>query len=82
MNVSELKLKMFREVDSLEKSKLKELYGVVLNFVNSKKDVDEWIGLTGDEIRQIEDAIKEIDSGKGIPHGDLMIKYKAKYNHA
>ncbi len=81
MNVSELKLKMFREVDSLEKAKLKELYGVMLNFVNSKKEVDEWIGLTEDEIKQIEDAINEIDSGKGIPHGHVMTKYKAKYNH-
>lgn len=82
MNVSELKLKIFREVDSLEISKLKELYGVMLNFVNSKKEVDEWIGLTGDEIRGIEDAINEIDSGKGIPHVQVMTKYKAKYNHA
>ena len=54
MNVSDLKLKIFREIDSLEASRLEEFYGVMLNFVNGRKEDDEWIGLSETEITGIE----------------------------
>ena len=37
MDVSELKLKIFREIDSLEKVKLQEIYGYLQNFVRGKR---------------------------------------------
>jgi hypothetical protein len=81
MNVAELKLKIFREVDLLETSKLEEFYGMMLNFINSKKEVDEWVGLTENEIIGIKAAINELDSGKGIPHDKVLSKFKNKYAH-
>lgn len=48
MTKSDLKLKLFREIDSLEKERLEELYGVFLNFINGKKDIDDWHKLTGE----------------------------------
>ena len=82
MNALDLKLKIFREVDTFEASKLEELYGVMLNFINSTKDVDEWGGLSATEISGIENAISEMDAGKGIPHNQVMTKFRDIYNHA
>ena len=36
MTVSDLKLKIFRQIDSLEKNRLEELYGVLSNFINDQ----------------------------------------------
>jgi hypothetical protein len=41
MDISELKLKIFREIDSLEKNKLQEIYGYLQNFVRGEKDLDD-----------------------------------------
>ncbi len=49
MTVSDLKLKLFRQIDSLEKDRLEELYGVFLNYLNGKKDVDDWNKLTEEQ---------------------------------
>jgi len=82
MTVAELKLKIFRQVDSLEKSRLEELYGVMLNYINSQKDLDDWTKLTTEQQQGIIDAIEEIDAGKGIPHETIMTNIRRKFSHA
>jgi hypothetical protein len=34
MSSAELKLKLFREIDTLDKSKLERVYGLFVNFIN------------------------------------------------
>ena len=82
MTISDLKLKIFRQVDSLEKNRLEELYGVLLNYINGKKDIDDWEKLTEEQKQGIIDAIEEIDSGKGIPHQKVMAEIRKKYSNA
>lgn len=79
MDTSELKLKIFRHIDSLEKSKLEEFYGILKNYINKKKDTSDWVNLTTDQRQGILNAIDEIDSGKGISHENVMAKYRKKY---
>jgi len=81
MNIAELKIKIFRQVDSLDSHKLEEFYGLMMNYINSKKDIDEWIGVSDDEKQGIEAAIKELDSGNGIPHAQVMSKLRKKHAH-
>ena len=81
MTVAELKLKIFRQVDSLEKSRLEEFYGVMLNYINSQKDLDDWTKLTTEQQQGIIDAIEEIDAGKGIPHETVMRNIRRKFSH-
>jgi hypothetical protein len=71
MTISDLKLKIFRQVDSLEKNRLEELYGVLINYINGHKDINDWEKLTTEQKQGIIDAIEEIESGKGIPHEKL-----------
>jgi len=82
MTVSDLKLKIFRKIDSLEKTKLEELYGFLLNYVNGHKDISDWDRLTEEQKRGIMDSIEEIDSGKGIPHEKVMSIIRKKHLHA
>lgn len=51
------------------------------NYINSKKDTDEWIGVSKAKQTGIHAAIKEIEEGKGIPHEEVMSKLRKKYIH-
>jgi hypothetical protein len=82
MTVSDLKLKLFRQIDSLEKDRLEELYGVLINYINEKKDLNDWSKLTEVQKQGIFDAIEEIESGNGIPNEAVMSKIHKKYSNA
>jgi hypothetical protein len=49
MSSEELKLQIFRQVDALDASKLKEFYGLMLNYMNSSKGITEWMGVSESE---------------------------------
>jgi hypothetical protein len=80
MDASELKLKILRQIDSLEESKLQEVYGFLQNFVRGQKDLDEWDDLNTAQQQGILDAIEELNDGKGILHESVIAKYRKKYS--
>lgn len=82
MKLSDLKLKLFRQIDSLEKDRLEELYGFLLNYINGQKDVEDWNILTEEQKQGLFDAIEEIESGKGIPNEDVFSKVRKKHLNA
>jgi hypothetical protein len=82
MTVSDLKLRIFREIDSLEKNRLEEFYGLLMNYINGKKDISDWEKLSANQKQGILDSIDEIDSGKGIPNKVVLDKFRKKYSHA
>jgi len=79
MSSNEIKLEIFRQVDALDAARLKELYGVMQNYLNSKRDSDEWIGVSLLEKQGIEAAIRELDAGSGIPHSEVMDGLRQKH---
>jgi hypothetical protein len=82
MTTSDIKLRIFRQIDSLEKSKLEELYGVVVNFINGQKELTDWDSLTDTQRNGIFEALEEIETGKGISHQTIITKYRKKYSRA
>jgi hypothetical protein len=80
MTVSDLKLKIFRQIDSLEKNRLEEFYGLLLNYINGKKDISDWEKLTESQKQGLLDAIDELNAGKGSLHKDIIDKFRKKYN--
>jgi hypothetical protein len=82
MTVSDLKLRIFRQIDSLEKSKLEEFYGILLNYINGQKDISDWDKLSTIQKNGILEAIDEIESGKGIPNNAVLTKFRKKYSDA
>jgi hypothetical protein len=81
MNTAELKLLLFRKIDSLEESKLQELWGIVENYFNNQKGLDDWADLTNEQKQGLYDAIDEIENGKAIVHEDVMTKYRKRYRN-
>jgi len=82
MTVSDIKLKIFRQIDSLERNRLEEFYGVFLNFLNEKRDIGDWEKLTDEQKQGIFNAIEEIELGKGISNEQVMSGIRKKYSHA
>lgn len=80
MNIAELKLKFFRQIDGLDRDKLEEAYGILLNYINSKDDLDEWSKLTAEQQKGIIDGIEQIENNQGIAHTEVLKKYRNKYN--
>ena len=81
MTASDLKLRIFRQIDALEQNKLEELYGVLLNYINSQKDVADWEMLSEYQKSGVYDAIQEIEAGEGIPNHIVFEKLQAKYKN-
>ena len=82
MTVSDLKLRIFRQIDLLEKGKLEEFYGILLNYINGQKDISDWDKLSTIQKNGILEAIDEIESGKGIPNNTVLTKFRKKYSNA
>ncbi|MDP2088303.1 MAG: hypothetical protein Q8J84_02765 [Flavobacteriaceae bacterium] len=79
MSTAELKLKLFREIDTLEKSKLEQVYGLLLNFINKENDTEEWNSLSKAQQKGLIDAIEEMNISDGVDHKVVIEKYKKKY---
>jgi hypothetical protein len=79
MDYSEIKIKLFQQIDSLKDDRLIELYGVVSNFINNADNSEEWNKLTEAQKKGLEYGISELDEGKGLEYRmameDLMEKY-------
>ncbi len=82
MSTEEIKLMIFRQVDALDTTQLNEFYGIMQNYLKSKHDIDEWIGVSKEEQDCIEDALQELNDGKGVPHEEVMGKLRKKHLHA
>ena len=82
MDASELKLRIFREIDGLEKGNLQELYGYLQNYIRGKKDISEWDSLSLAQQTGIEEAIGDLDKGNNIVHEEVIDKYRKKYSDA
>lgn len=79
MNYSEIKIKLFQQINALKDDRLIELYGVVSNFINNADNSEEWDKLTASQKKGLEYGISELDEGKGLEYKmvieDLMKKY-------
>lgn len=83
MTVSELKLKIFRQVDTLEKNQLEKLHVLLQTYEHehAQNDVDaeHWEALTDAQRKGISDAISEVEAGEGIPGEKVMANIREKY---
>jgi hypothetical protein len=78
MNAAELKLEIFKTLNSLDNNKIKEFYGLVLNFVNGQNDIEEWHSLSEDQRQGLLAAEEQIKKGNGIAHLKIVDKYNKK----
>ncbi|MBP8959440.1 MAG: hypothetical protein KBG40_03340 [Bacteroidales bacterium] len=79
--ISDLKLRIFRQIDSLDKRKIEEFYGLLLNYINGQKDISDWDRLSVNQKKGIFDAMDQIESRKEIPNKTVIDKFRKKYSN-
>ncbi len=72
MNAAEIKIDLFRKLDSLKGSRLEEAYGVIINFINGKTEINDWQSLTSEQQEAIRLGIDQLNRGEGRSHKDVM----------
>ncbi|SHI74856.1 hypothetical protein SAMN05444280_105127 [Tangfeifania diversioriginum] len=79
MDTTNIKIKLIKEIDSLDNKNVKELYGIVMNFINGKVESENWDNLTEIQKAGIELGINQLDQNKGLDHDMVMEELKKKY---
>ena len=72
MNTAEIKIDIFKRIDSLKGNRLEEAYGILLNFINKNADIDEWQSLSSEQQNAIKLGIDQLDKGEGRSHDSVM----------
>tara|TARA_R110002072_G_scaffold48716_11_gene133207 strand:+ start:6085 stop:6327 length:243 start_codon:yes stop_codon:yes gene_type:complete len=79
MDTSELKLKISRQIETLEKSKLQQVYDLVLKLMKKEPAANQWDDLSKAQQQGLLDAIEEMNISEGVEHQSVIDKYKQKY---
>jgi len=82
MNSAEIKIDLFRKLDSLKGNRLEEAYNILLNYINEKNEIDDWKNLTQEQQNAIRHGIKQLDNGEGIEHKKVMSNIRKRYSNA
>jgi len=82
MNSAEIKIDLFRKLDSLKGNRLEEAYGMLLNYINGKNELDDWQSLTKEQQNAIKLGIKQLDNGEGREHKKVMSDIRKRYTNA
>jgi len=79
VTTADLKLKIFRQLDSLQKNRLDEVYGLLMNYFRGQKDIDDWDNLSKEQKQGIIDAVEQLEQGKNISHQKVMKKVRMQH---
>ena len=70
---------LWSKIEGLNMHQLKEVYGLLQNYFNSKDAVDEWDQLTALEKAKIEAGILQADEGNTKPVAEVLLRLRKKY---
>lgn len=82
MNSAEIKIDLFRKLDSLKGKRLEEAYGMLLNYINGKNELDDWQSLTQAQQSAIRLGIDQLDNREGKKHQKVMSDIRRRYTNA
>lgn len=77
MNVSEIKLELFRKIDNLNESELEKMYDKFLALLNANSAYK----LSKDEKAAIEEALEASRQGKTFTHEEVMEEARVRYSN-
>ncbi len=81
MNAAEIKIDLFRKLDSLKGNRLEEAYGMLLNYINGKSELDDWQNLTSEQQEAIQIGLDQLNNGEGRSHSDVMTDIRNQYGN-
>ncbi len=79
MKVTELKLKISKELELLSKTGLEEMYAFLHQRINQENDTEEWHQFSEEKRQRMLHALSELNEGKGLSHESVLEKYRIKY---
>jgi hypothetical protein len=79
MDSSQIKIDLFRKLDSLRGRNLEEAYGMLLNFINGKTQIDDWQNLSSEQKDALNLGIEQLDKGQGRNHGSVMTDIRKRF---
>ena len=82
MSTAELKLQIFRQIDSLDQKSLEKLHHIVDILIDPQYNSSDWDELTEQQQQGILDAIEEAEAGYIVSHEEVMKKARTKINNA
>ena len=82
MNSAEIKIDLFRKLDSLKGNRLEEAYGMLLNYMNGKNELDDWQSLTQEQQNAIKLGVEQLDNGEGREHKKVISDIRKRYTNA
>jgi len=81
MNIQAAKLDLIRKITLMENESVIEAINHLLNHNNAGNTGDWWDELTKAQRESIQIARQQMAEGKGIPHDEVIAKYRAKYTN-
>ncbi|HTK21493.1 MAG TPA: hypothetical protein VL442_18365 [Mucilaginibacter sp.] len=79
MKTAEIKLDLHHKIDNAGSKQLKEIYGLVLNYLNGNSTTEEWDSLSDAQQKKIIQGLEEANAGLGTPAKDIIKKTREKY---
>ena len=79
MNPAEIKIDLFRKLDSLKGSNLQEAYGLLLNYINGSNNLNDWDNLSSEQKDAIKLGISQLDDNKGRSHTNVISDLRNRF---
>jgi len=79
MKTAEIKLDLHNKIDNVASKQLKEIYGLVINYLNSNNTVEKWDALTETQKNKIMQGLDQADAGLGTPAKEVIKRAREKY---
>ncbi len=74
MNTAELKVDLFRKLDSLNSEKVKEAYGLITNFINGGESIEEKSSLSSAHKAALQHGIQQLERGEGQNNQEVTVR--------
>jgi predicted transcriptional regulator len=79
MKTAEIKFDLHNKIDNVASKQLKEIYGLVINYLNSNNTVEEWDALTETQKNKIMQGLDQADGGLCTPAKEVLKRAREKY---
>jgi hypothetical protein len=80
MERATLKTELIDKIEHADLKQLKEIYGLIINYLNSNSDItEEWDLLPEYQKQQILKGLEEADAGLGTPAKGVIQRAREKY---
>ena len=82
MTTLEIKSELLNRISLLGRNKLNEVKGYLENLEHEDVELIDWLKLSIEQRARINESIKQLDSGKSIPHETVIKELRRKVKHA